>query len=77
MPLSAADCVSRVLTPAVDYATSKNLYVIIDFHQIDVITTGTSAADARTFWTDIAPRCANYPNVIYEPFNEPTEPSSS
>ena len=66
-----------MLTPAVDYATSKNLYVIIDFHQIDVITTGTSAADARTFWTDIAPRFANYTNVIYEPFNEPTEPSSS
>jgi aryl-phospho-beta-D-glucosidase BglC (GH1 family) len=77
MPLNAADYVSRVLTPAVDYATSKNLYVIIDFHQIDVISTGTSAADARTFWTDIAPRFANYTNVIYEPFNEPTEPSSS
>jgi len=73
MPLNAADYVSRVLTPAVDYATSKGLYVIIDFHQIDNATTGTSAADAKTFWTDVAPRFANYTNVFYELFNEPID----
>jgi len=75
--LSASDYVSQVLKPAVDYATSKNLYVIIDFHQIDDITKGTSAADAKTFWTDIAPRFANYANVLYEPFNEPMDYSAS
>ena len=73
MPLNAADYVSRVLKPAVDYATGKGLYVIIDFHQIDNATTGTSAADAKTFWTDIAPRFANYTNVFYELFNEPID----
>jgi endoglucanase len=73
MPLNAADYVSRVLKPAVDYATGKGLYVIIDFHQIDNATTGTSAADARTFWTDIAPRFASYTNVFYEVFNEPID----
>ena len=72
-PLSASDYVSKVLKPAVDYATSKNLYVIIDFHQIDDLTSGTSAADAKTFWTDIAPRFASYRNVLYEPFNEPVD----
>jgi len=56
---------------------SKNLYVIIDYHQIDNATTGTSAADATTFWTDIAPQFANYANVIYEPFNEPIDGSAS
>ena len=66
-----------MLKPAVDYATSKNLYVIIDFHQIDNATTGTSAADATTFWTDVAPQFANYTNVIYEPFNEPIDTSAS
>jgi aryl-phospho-beta-D-glucosidase BglC (GH1 family) len=71
--LSAADYVSKVLKPAVDYATSKNLYVIIDFHQIDDITTGMSAADANTFWADIAPRFASYANVLYEAFNEPID----
>jgi hypothetical protein len=74
--LSAADYVSKVLKPAVDYASSKNLYVIVDFHQIDSIVTGTSAADAKTFWTAIAPVFAGYGNVLYEPFNEPTDYAS-
>ncbi len=72
-PLSAADYVDKVLKPAVDYATSKNLYVIIDYHQIDNATSGTSAADAKTFWADIAPRFAGASNVLYEPFNEPID----
>jgi hypothetical protein len=71
--LNASDYVSKVLKPAVDYATSKNLYVIIDFHQIDDITAGRSSADAMTFWTDIAPQFANYSNVLYEVFNEPID----
>ena len=56
-----------------DYATSKNLYVIVDYHQIDNATSGTSAADAKTFWTDIAPKFAGASNVLYEPFNEPID----
>ena len=75
--LSRSDYVSKVLKPAVDYATSKGLYVIVDFHQIDNASTGTSAADARTFWTDIAPRFASYTNVLYEPFNEPIDNQTS
>jgi endoglucanase len=76
-PLSAADYVAQVLKPAVDYATSKSLYVIIDYHQIDDAATGASAADANTFWTDIAPKFANYNNVFYEPFNEPIDAMAS
>ena len=76
-PMSAADYDSKVLKPAVDYATSKGLYVIIDHHQIDNATTGTSAADATTFWTDVAPQFAGYTNVFYEPFNEPIDGSAS
>jgi hypothetical protein len=76
-PMSASDYVAKVLKPTVDYATSKNLYAIIDYHQIDDATKGTSAADATTFWTDIAPRFASYPNVLYEVFNEPIDTSAS
>jgi len=72
-PLSAADYVTKVLKPAVDYAASQNLYAIIDYHQIDNATTGTSAQDAQTFWTDVAPQFAGYPNVLFEPFNEPID----
>jgi hypothetical protein len=76
-PMTAADYVSKVLKPAVDAATANNLYVIIDFHQIDDATKGTSAADATTFWTDIAPRFASYANVLYEAFNEPIDGSAT
>jgi hypothetical protein len=76
-PMNASDYVSKVLKPAIDYATGKNLYVIIDHHQIDDATKGTSAADATTFWTDIAPKFAGYSNVIYEPFNEPIDSGAS
>ena len=47
--------------------------MIIDYHQIDNATSGTSAADAKTFWTDIAPKFAAASNVLYEPFNEPID----
>ncbi|HVV51300.1 MAG TPA: cellulase family glycosylhydrolase [Polyangia bacterium] len=72
---SVSDYDTKVLKPAVDYATSKNLYVIIDYHQIDNASSGTSAADANTFWTDVAPQFASYTNVFYEIFNEPIDTS--
>jgi endoglucanase len=71
--MSAPDYIANILKPAVDYVTSKNLYAIVDFHQIDNVTTGTSSADAVTFWTTVAPVFAGYPNVIYEAFNEPID----
>jgi endoglucanase len=67
---------SNVLKPAVDYATQKNMYVIIDYHQIDN-TSGTSATDATTFWTYMAAKFASYTNVLYEPFNEPIDSTTS
>jgi len=76
-PMSASDYVTKVLRPAVDYARSKNLYAIIDYHQIDNAVTGTSAADATTFWTDVAAQFASYTNVFYEPFNEPIDTSAT
>lgn len=77
-PVTASDYYTKVLKPAVDYATSQNLYVIIDYHQIDNMTTtgstaSTSTADAIAFWNDIAPSFASYTNVFYEIFNEPID----
>ncbi len=71
--LSEADYIAQVLKPSVDYATSKGLYVIVDYHDIDDVTTGTSSADAVTFWTTVAPVFAGYTNVLYEAFNEPID----
>lgn len=75
--VTADDYIAKVLKPAVDYATGKNLYVIIDFHQIDDATKGQSAADANTFWTTVAPVFASYTNILFEAFNEPIDSSAA
>jgi Cellulase (glycosyl hydrolase family 5) len=70
--LSEADYLSKLLQPAVDYTAQKNMYAIIDYHQIDDAT-GQSGTDAITFWQYVAPLFANDPHVIFEPFNEPID----
>jgi hypothetical protein len=74
--LTSDQYLNQVLKPAVDYATQKNLYVIIDYHQIDN-TSGTSATDATTFWQYMAAKFASYTNVLYEPFNEPIDSTTT
>ena len=61
-----------LLKPAVDYATAKGLYVIIDFHQI-ADTDGVFCDQALEFWEFIAPKFSDRPNVLYEIFNEPID----
>ena len=75
--LGASDYIATILKPAVDYVTSKNLYAIVDYHQIDNSISGTTSNDAESFWNEVAPVFANYPNVIYEAFNEPIDNKSN
>jgi endoglucanase len=58
-----------ILRPAVDYALTKGLYVIIDWHYIADTTPHRDTTNA--FWADIAPRFANDSNVMFELYNEP------
>ena len=77
--LTASEYIEQVLRPTVDYAASKHVYAIIDYHQILDVWDATQrratsdAADAVTFWTAVAPAFANYSNVLFEPFNEPMD----
>jgi endoglucanase len=73
--LTMDDYFTKVLKPAVDYATQKGMYVIVDYHQIDDTddTARTSASDANTFWQYMAPKFKDAPNVIYEAYNEPMD----
>jgi endoglucanase len=59
------------LQPAVEHATSRGLYVIIDWHEIaDVATVADRTGE---FWRFMAPQYASYTNVLYEIFNEPVD----
>ncbi|MDA3893511.1 MAG: carbohydrate-binding protein [Salinivirgaceae bacterium] len=59
----------------VDAAIARGIYVIIDWH-----TEGDAwphHSQAVTFFTHMAQKYANSPNVIWEPWNEPTSQSAS
>lgn len=81
-PFSLTDRAAReeymrdILRPAVDHATRKGLYVIIDFHEISNVTAEKDAM-AQAFWAYMAGQFAGYENVIYELFNEPIDKAST
>ena len=57
-PMSAADYVANVLKPAVDYASQPEPVRDHRSPPDRQRRQGTSAADATTFWTDVAPQFA-------------------
>jgi len=64
------------LDPAVKLCTESGVYCIIDWHDIDKWNTPETVQRLETFWKLVAPRYASNKSVIYEIFNEPTEPKA-
>jgi endoglucanase len=57
----------------IENAIDLGIYVIVDWHTSKAVTaTTTQQPDAVAFFTDIATRYGDKPNVIYEPYNEPS-----
>jgi endoglucanase len=62
-----ASILSKVNT-IVQNAIDLGVYVIIDWHTQNAVN---QKADAVSFFTSMAQKWGKYPNVIFEPFNEP------
>ncbi len=61
-PGYALECMTKVI----DGAIKQGIYVLIDFHSHKLHT-----AEAKTFFSGMAQKYKNNPNVIYEIWNEP------
>jgi len=64
------------LDPAIQNCISRQIYCIIDWHYISDYTSSTIDTTTRAFWSYVAPRYANTPNVIFELYNEPINPDN-
>lgn len=63
------------IDPFVQQAISLGQYVIVDLHLVSNYGSGgTPQSKVLDFWSYVAPRYANNPEVIFEIYNEPINP---
>ncbi|MTE17876.1 cellulase family glycosylhydrolase [Streptomyces sp. TRM43335] len=67
-PRYFTDLVHRI----VEQATARGMYVIVDWHMLSPGDPHHNLDRARTFFTEIAERHRDKPNVLYEIANEPS-----
>ncbi len=64
------------LNPAIQECVARQIYCIIDWHYIKDYNTADVDAATRAFWSYVAPKYKNTPNVIFELYNEPIYPDN-
>lgn len=64
------------IKPTVDTIIAKGWHCIVDYHRLGSWDDDTTLNDMLDFWAFMAPKYADEPLVIFEMFNEPTEPMS-
>jgi endoglucanase len=63
------------LNPAIQECIARQIYCIIDWHYITDYNTSAVDTATRAFWSYVAPKYANTPNVLFELYNEPVSPN--
>jgi len=58
---------------AIDSAIKLGLYVIVDWHILSEKDPNKLRKEAKEFFIEIASKCKNYPNILYEIANEPND----
>jgi endoglucanase len=71
----AENFIKERLDPAVRQCRMGGVYCIIDWHEIAGWKDAATTSKLLSFWSIVAPRYANDPFIMYEIFNEPTQPS--
>jgi endoglucanase len=64
------------LNPAIQECIARQIYCIVDWHYISDYNSSTIDTTTRNFWSYVAPKYANTPNVIFELYNEPVNPDN-
>ncbi|WP_394844893.1 cellulase family glycosylhydrolase [Pendulispora brunnea] len=59
----------------IEQATARGLYALVDWHMLEHGDPNYHLSRAKTFFTEIAQRHANKPNILYEVANEPSDVS--
>jgi len=70
--LSNPDAEKAKIVSVADAAITQGIYVIIDWHDHNA---HNHTGQAQTFFTEMAQKYGNVPNVIFEVYNEPTQVS--
>ena len=65
---------TKHLDPAVQHCVAKGIYCIIDWHYVADYDTPEIDRTTRAFWSYVAPKYKDIPNVLYELYNEPIYP---
>ncbi|MDT0377371.1 glycoside hydrolase family 5 protein [Streptomyces sp. DSM 42041] len=62
---------TRLAQRIVDQAIERGMYAVIDWHMLSPGDPHANTGSAKRFFTDMASRYADHPNVFYEIANEP------
>ncbi|WP_226022565.1 sugar-binding protein [Halomicrobium salinisoli] len=65
------------LDRAVEVTRERGAYLIVDYHAVERYDTADVDRRLRRFWKRVADRYADQTHVLFELFNEPTEPSGN